>query len=375
MTGTDQPRILLVASTLHIGGAEQVIASLSRYLRRSERVQVSACYLKAPGLIAEQMLSDGVDLVPIPGLKTGHSDYLSSMKLRQLIRARRISIIHTHDVHGLIDGSICRLLTPGVRHIHTFHFGNYPNRSTRYRRIERALWRVPDALVAVGRAQAAAIKGLYAIPDPRIRLIANGVEAPIPETDHRISALVANSKVPVLASVSTLIPQKGLNSLIEAAAILRREGVPFKLLLAGDGVLRQALTAQVRELGLTAEVTLLGWVPRASNRLIPFCDVFVQPSLWEAMSVVLLEASAAGKPIVATTVGDNAQVVQPGLTGLLVPPAAPRALAGALKALLLDRDRRLSMGRAGKERFGNLFTVERMVDSYEQLYVELARTI
>src|SRR5690606_18848950 len=325
---TKRMRILITNSTLHIGGAEQVAADLARCLDR-KRFVVTACYLKENGTIGEQMQRNGVDLVPIPGLKGGR-DYFTSLKLLKHIKQRRIDLLHTHDLHSFIDGSICKFLRPSLRHVHTFHWGKYPQIEPQYGRIERALWRIPDMLVAVGHEQAEGIRQLYGIPQERLRVLWNGVDAPRSELAPEIAARLGPTGDPVIGSISTLIPQKGLFDLLDAAAIVHRSGRRFKLMLAGEGVLRSQLETRAAELGLTDVVIFLGWVQQASQRALPACDIFVQSSHWEAMSIVLLEAMAAHKPIVATSVGENGRILVDGESGLLVPPRQPQALAAAL---------------------------------------------
>lgn len=363
-------QVLIVNSTLHIGGAEQVAACLAGRLDR-RTFAVGACYLKEPGLVAEQMWRAGVDLVPVPGLRQGRRDYFTSFKLRRLIKKRRIQVIHTHDIHGLIDGSMCRLTTPGLRHVHTFHFGNYPHRRQRHRRIEGTLWRVPDAIVAVGRAQAATIRTFYGIPEHRLRVIWNGVDDPLEQTTAEPLEQLRNAGVPIIASISTLIAQKGLEYLLEAAALLRQWGERFLLVIAGDGELKEVLHAKSAALGLGGHVRFLGWVPQASARLLPDCHIFVQSSLWEAMSIVVLEAMAAGKPIVVTTVGENPHVVLAGESGLTVPPADALALANSLLQLLHDKNMRTRLGQAARARYEDQFTVRHMIEAHERLYHEL----
>lgn len=363
-------RLLIVNSTLHIGGAEQVAACLAEHVDR-ETFETAACYLKEPGLIADQMLRSGVDLVPIPGLRAGRRDYLTFLKLRRLIRSRRIEVIHTHDIHGMIDGAACRLTTPGLRFVHTFHYGNYPVRRIRHKLIEGALSRVADALIAVSHSQAATIRKLYRIPENRIRVVWNGVEEPKPSEEAPRLQWSIPAGTPVIASISTLIPQKGLMHLLEAASLLCQAGERFVLLIAGDGPLRQDLQAQAQASGLLGHVQFLGWVPQASSRVFPLCDIFVQSSLWEAMSIVLLEAMASAKPVVATSVGENPLVTLPGETGLMVPPANPAALAEALRTLLHDPELRGRMGQAGRARYQEHFTVQHMIAAHEKLYRDL----
>ena len=362
--------VLVVNSTLHIGGAEQVAGYLAQGIDRRQ-FDVAACYLKEAGIVADQMVRGGIELLQLPGFQAGRRDYFSSLKLRRLVRSRGVRIIHTHDIHGMIDGSVCRMLQPGLRHVHTFHFGNYPHRSNRHRLIESALWRVPDAIVAVGHTQAEAIRACYNIPLDRLSVIWNGVEDPTHRDSPERLQEIAPPGVPVIGSISTLIPQKGLEFLLRSAAILRDSGERFVLLLAGGGVLYDSLRALAQDLDLGEHVRFLGWVTQASDRVLPACDIFVQSSLWEAMSVVVLEAMAAGKPMVVTRAGENSNVVIDGETGLTVPPANPEAMAAALRTLLHDSEMRERLGDAARQRYVDMFTTQHMITAYESLYREL----
>jgi len=276
-------RLLFVNSTLHIGGAERITEVLAGRVDK-RRIRVAVCFLKECGTIGDAMVRAGVDLVPAPGLTPGSVDRLTSLKLRRLIRERGIEVLHTHDVHGLIDATICRRLMPSLRHVHTFHFGNYPHRDAFSQRAERLCWRSPDALVAVGHEQAAAIRDLYGIPTDRLRVIWNGVEEPLSVLGCGFRAHLRAGSPPVILSISTLIEQKGIDHLLRAARILRENGLKFRLVIAGHGHLRASLEQLASELGLGEYVEFLGWVPDAAQRILPVCDVFVQSSLWEAMS-------------------------------------------------------------------------------------------
>lgn len=360
-------KLLIVASTLHVGGAERVMASLAKGIDRA-RLDVSVVYLKENGVVGEELQRAGVELLPLPGRVYGKRDRLTSVKLRKLIRDRSFDLIHTHDMHGFMDAAACKVLTPGLKHVHTFHFGNYPHREPNYRRIEKLLWRMPDVLVAVGHEQAESIRGLYGMPAQRLRVLYNGVDIPVPRVSDKVTEATRDCDVPIVGSISTLIPQKGLNHLIDAAALLKQRGARFRLLVVGDGPLREALKQQATVLGLDGTVRFLGWVPEASDCALPACDIFVQSSLWEAMSVVVLEAMASGKPMVITRVGENPHVVSDGETGLVVSSGDPRALADALEKLLDDPEFGRRLGAAARRRHAEKFTVHNMVNAYESLY-------
>jgi glycosyltransferase involved in cell wall biosynthesis len=368
--------VLIANSTLHIGGAEKVAANLATHLDPAA-FETTAVYLKENGVVGEQMQRQGVDLVPIPGMKPlgadgkRKPDYFTAFKLLKLIRQRRIQLIHTHDMHSFIDAAIVRLLSPRLRYVHTIHWGNYPTIEPEYARIERLLWRVPDAIVCVGHEQARAFRDFYGIPEKRVDVIWNGTDAPQPALAPEVAALLPKDGTPVIGSISTLIPQKGLDDLLQAAALLRDRGRKFLLLLAGQGTLRASLEERAAQLNLQDHVKFLGWVNDASARALPACDIFVQSSHWEAMSVVVLEAMAQAKPVVATTVGENTRVLTNEQDGLLVPPRSPAALADALARVIEDAALRRRLGDAAQRRYRESCTISSMVRHHEQLYARL----
>jgi glycosyltransferase involved in cell wall biosynthesis len=140
--------------------------------------------------------------------------------------------------------------------------------------------------------------------------------------------------------------------------------------VVGDGPLRDTLRDQARALGLDGAVRFLGAVPEAW-RLLPHFDVFALPSRWEGMSNGLLEAMAAGRPIVATTAGGNPELITDGETGLLVPPEDPGALAAAIARLVRDPALARRLGDAARRRVEKDYTLDRMVSRMEALYDEL----
>lgn len=360
-------RVLLVSSALYIGGAEQVVARLARSINRNE-FEVAVCCLKSFGPIADELRRDGFEVLGPPKAKGQFGSYLTFLHLLSHIRRRNITIVHTHDTHGLADSFLAKLAVPGLKTVHTFHFGNYPHRYGRQRLMEGALWRSLDALVAVGHNQATRLGEFYRIPSRRLQVIWNGVPDASAIPGPVVNMPESTPTRPLIASVSTLIPQKGLHILLEAAALLRQSGDSYRMVIAGDGPLRNQLQEQISNLKIEDYVTLLGWVQEAGSRILPKCDIFVQSSLWEAMSVVVLEAMAAGRPAVVTNVGDNSRVVCNGQSGFLVPPGDANELASALRRLLRDSGSRVTMGNQARRLYKDTFTTERMVLAYEDLY-------
>jgi glycosyltransferase involved in cell wall biosynthesis len=362
-----KPTVLLLNSTLHIGGAENVIALLCRSLDR-DLCNVLVGHLKENGVVGEGLQREGYEVVGIKRSRYRLANYFSFLRLRRLLKARRIDVVHTHDLHSLIDASLCRLLMPRLRTVHTFHFGNYPHRSRRYLLLERSFWRLPDCLVAVSRVQRRSIQDTFAIPDHRIEAIWNGVVPVAPADPSPLFTKYVRPGRIVLGSISTLIPQKGITHLLDVAAQLKARGLDFVLLIAGEGLLRTELEQKCRELQLQEHVVFFGWVNDAQTTLLPLVDIFVQSSLWEAMSMVLLEAMSMGKAAVTTRVGENPLIVEEGVTGYVVEPRDVGGMTAALERLMRDAGLRSSFGAAAKARCAQWFSATSMARNYEALY-------
>lgn len=362
--------ILLLNSTLFIGGAESVIEALCKSVNRSQ-YNLTVGLLKEQGTVAEKLKAEGFDVLLIRKAGKGMVNYLSFIELRAFIRERKIDLVHTHDLHALIDASICRLLSRSFRLVHTFHFGNYPFRKRRYLLLERLFWRIPDMLVAVGNVQKQSLIKTFGIPDRRIRTVWNGVSDGLQVDAVARYRQYASDGAVVIGSISTLIEQKGLTYLLDAVAELKKRDRKFVVLIAGEGYLRSELEAKSRQLGLTGHIHFLGWVKDAASCLIPAIDVFVQSSLWEGMSMVVLEAMAHGKPVVATTVGENPYVVEPERTGLLCEPGDAPGLADALDRLLVSPQLRSRFGTDGRQKWAQKCAASAMVINYEQVYRDI----
>jgi glycosyltransferase involved in cell wall biosynthesis len=208
--------------------------------------------------------------------------------------------------------------------------------------------------------------------------IYNGVDvtqfpvASVQATAQARRAIGMPFKVPLVGSVGRLHPQKGFSDLLTAFVQVRQRIPSAQLFVAGDGELREGLEAQARSLGMAEAVTFTG-VRADVPKILAALDLFVLPSLWEGMPNAVLEAMAAGLPVVATAVGGTPEVVMDGVTGLLVPPQDPSALAQAIERLLRDPDLRRTMGRAGRRRVEQHFDVRETVRQVEDLYETLLR--
>jgi glycosyltransferase involved in cell wall biosynthesis len=206
------------------------------------------------------------------------------------------------------------------------------------------------------------------VPATRIRVIHNAVAVErFGDYDGAPDRLrIRTGRSPIVLTVARLDPQKGHTHLLEAAATL--PGVVF--LLAGAGSERAALEAQARGSGISDRVQFLEHRTDIPE-LLRAADAFVLPSLYEGLPLTVLEAMAAAKPVVATTVGGTDEAVVDGVTGILVPPADPAALSAAIRRILDDPDTAARLGAAGRERVVSTFSTHRMINATEQVYEEL----
>lgn len=361
--------ILIVTSALHIGGAERVIANLAKHLDR-DRFNVSVCHLLDRGVIGDEIQQFGIPVIGVRRHESRIRRYLSFLGLRKVIRSGNIHLLHSHTTYSLADSCLCRMTLPNVKTVHTFHRGNYPSYDRRYMLMERIFSRVCDRLVAVGVEQAKALRAVYNLRQESIITILNGVEStPMTGDPEWTARLKADGRL-VIGSISTLIDQKGIVFLIETAHLLRKKGVNALFLVVGEGPLRPQLEEKCRQFGLTESIIFTGWIPQAANRMMPLFDIFFQPSLWEAMSMVVLEAMTAGRPVVVTDVGDNRHVVEHGKTGLVVPPKDIEQMASALQALINSKEQREEFGLAGRARFEKEYTAKMMARKYEAVYTQ-----
>jgi len=376
--------VLIVSSSLWIGGAETVIAHLARMIDR-RRFNVTVCYLKERGHIGDDLVRSGIDVVGAQDASERRVKYLSFKGLLRVIREREIDIVHTHNVDGLADAAICKLLRPRVKFVHTFHFGNYPgklwflvqsDRTIRPRLMwmERVFASFADRLCAVGDVQRQRIRSVYGFREASIRTIWNGVPVPPREQPRLFRMQIGAGDRILIGTIATLIEQKGLVDLLKTARrVVDRHGGAVRFVIVGEGRLRPALEDLRRTLGLTDSVHFTGWVPNAAREILPSFDVFFQPSLWEAMSMVMLEAMAARKAIVATPVGENSRIIENGTDGLLVPVGDIDEMAATLDSVITDAGLRRRLGEAARQKVEAQFTLDHMTRAYERLYLEIAQ--
>jgi len=212
------------------------------------------------------------------------------------------------------------------------------------------------------------------IPPEKVIVIHNGIDwsrFALPRSPGPIRhALGVSPETPVIVSVGGLRDAKGHSYLLEAVSELRSAGKEFRVWLVGDGVLREAIERQIRQLELERIVTLLG-TRKEIPEILCESDIYCLASLWEGLPGSIMEAMSSALPVVATAVGGVPELVRDGETGLLVPSRDPKAMAEALAKLLDSPRMRVALGEAGQSVIRCHFAIADKIRDLEKVYEDL----
>jgi sugar transferase (PEP-CTERM/EpsH1 system associated) len=357
-----------VVYALRPGGMEFGVVKLVNGLDPA-RVRSGICSTKPAGQL-KQFLASDVALFELQ--RRDGNDPGLIRDLYRLFRRERPDIVHTHAWGTLVEGLVAARLARVPFVIHGEH-GTLQLRAHQ-RWVQRRAWASADQVLSVSSRLAERIARETGFPLSRIRTIRNGVDlsrfAHISREDAR-ARLGIGGGGPLAVAVGRLVPVKDHMMLLEAMALLRRDDVDVTLAVAGDGPLQSALVERASTLGIGNCIRFLGHRDDV-DVVLAAGDIFVLSSASEGLSNTILEAMAAGLPVIATRVGGADEMVEDGVTGLLVPPHSPQELASAMATVLRDAPHRRLMGSAGRARVEAEFSLFTMVRRYEQMYVELA---
>jgi glycosyltransferase involved in cell wall biosynthesis len=243
-----------------------------------------------------------------------------------------------------------------------------------YESLDRFMLRWMDAVVCVSSAQADKVRRMR-VPDQKITVIRNAVPAEAfapaePAYGALLRQFFLRPPRRIIGAAGRLSPEKGFAHLVAAAATVVRQNAEIGFVLFGEGPLRNELTRQIAQFGLRDRVVLAGF--RADvHKFLPHLDLAVLPSFTEGLPVVLLEALAAGVPVVATAVGGSPEIIEEGRCGFLVPPGDPATLARRILAALEDEPARRAMGECGRRRVREHFSCETQSLAYQRLFQTL----
>lgn len=383
---TERITVWQVVPHLALGGATRVVLWLAQRLDR-ERFAVTVVAgteEKSEGDLRDELAQVGAEFLPLPVLRRDialRDDLAAWRKLRRLLRERRPDIVHAHGSKALVLAGFAAR-DAGVRAIHTAHgWSFHDHQSGLLRRLQVMAHRsaLGSAAAIVAVSSATRDKGLAAgIGRPeQYRVIYPGADldgfAMPPGVREQVRGdLGLPLDAPVVGSVMRLCDQKAPLDFVQAAALVARSRPDARFVVVGGGPLQERVTAAVREAGLTERVVLTGPSDQVP-RLLAALDVFALSSLWEGLPIVYAEASAAALPCVGTAVDGAAEIIEPGVTGLLTPPANPQALAEGILQVLADPGAGRQMGENGRRKVREMgFAVPDVVAQYDALYREVA---
>lgn len=357
---------MYVNYSLGMGGIETLILELCRRLD-PERYAPSVCVFQKDGRLRGEFEALGI---PVYTIEKGRgTDWSIPLKLARLARQKGVDILHTHNSCAWFYGGIAAWLSR-LPLIHTEHTSPDHN-FERWWKIERFLSRFTVGITTVAASVARFMIDQEHIAPEKIDVIYNGIEPGVYEIqldrNWKRKELGLERADLAVGMVARFFPEKDHRCLLEAFTQVVKRIPHARLLIAGDGPLREKLVRYREELGLSDRVFFLG-NRRDIPELLQALDLFVLSSYKEGLPIVLLEAMAAGRAVVATEVDGNPELVLHNRTGLVVPPKNPWALAEAICELLLDPERARRMGEEGKRRVGEKFSFIPMISAYESLY-------
>ena len=365
LRGRSRARLLVVVTLAETGGAQAYVRDLIPGLIDTFDITVAA---HGPGPLAEAVRERGAAFVPLRHVRRPISpirDILGIIELWRLCRRIRPIIVHANSSKAGILGRIAAWLARVPIRVFTAHGWAFNSRSGLTSRLylwaDRLVLPITTKVVCVSETDRLAGLASRVCTSENTVTIFNGVE-PRLEIDRPVRDRVR------IASVGRLAYQKNFELLVRASALVDHES--FELQIMGDGPDREMLQELVDKLDLHANVTLVGEVPDVVDRLAD-ADIFALSSRFEGLPISVLEAMSAGLPVVSTKVDGLVELVDDGASGLLVEPDNPTKLAAALSTLVDDRDVRLAMGKAGRQRVVERFSIDSCRAGHLALFSEL----
>ena len=373
-------KILYIIGTLDLGGAERQLVALAKGLDRSRFLPLVFC-LTATGPLAADLEEAGIEAkcFGLRGLKVWRNPIRIARYLLALftdLKKEEPEIVHGLLFHAYILGTFAaKIARVPIVITSRRSLGHFKAGKPHSLLAERLVNRMTDLIIANSEAVKQDVVRQEKVEPSKVRVVYNGIDPSlydVPADPALRASLGIPEEAKVVGVIANLIHYKGHCFLLQAWQTVKQKIPGARLLLIGDGPLRGELEALVKELHLEEEVLFLG-SRQDIPQLLALMDVAVLPSLEEGFPNAVLEAMAAGKPVVATNVGGVPEAIIHEETGFLVPPKDPKALADAIIRVLSDPELAMNMGKAGRDRVIREFSLDRMVRSIEQVYEELTQ--
>ena len=367
-------KILHITFDMNIAGTEQVIRQIIENTDTEKFLPIVLCIDGTIGPLGKKLVDSGVEVLLLsrkPGL-----DFKLIRDITDILIEQSIDIVHCHQytpyIYGLFAALRCK-----TRVIFTEHGRFYPD-ERKWKRIicNPILSLFTHAVTAISSATADSLVKIENFPRKKVQVIYNGIND-VAKLDVDIAQLLEQLKIPkghtVLGTISRLDPIKNQEMMLKAFKNVLAENPNTTLLIIGDGPIRDKLEELSRSLCIEQNVIFTGFQVDP-QRYLKIMDVFLLSSLSEGTSMTLLEAMAFSKPSVVTAVGGNPEIVTDRVQALLTKNEDTEAFSQAIIELLNNSPLRNSLGEAARERYENIFTVDKMSESYEELYVRILPT-
>jgi len=364
------PNVLQVVLSLNPGGTERLVVELVKRLR--DELPMAVCCLDDEGAWGAGLRDDHVQVTAL-GRRDGFRPGLG----RSIARAAAqhgARVIHCHHYSPFVYAALARVWSPGLRIVFTEHGRLSDAPPSAKRRVANCvLSHAPSEVVTVSSELRDHLVA-EGFPAERVSVIYNGIDVGgLPDAGKRVQmrrALGLSEDAIVLGTVARLDPVKDLGTLIAAMASPPLSGVKLTLLVIGDGSERADLERMAHSLGAASAIRFLGHREDARD-VLAACDLYGNSSISEGISLTILEAMAAGLPVVATRVGGTPEIVDDSC-GRLVPSRNSEAVAAMLAQLSADPALRHRLGSEARSRVEQRFTLERMVREYRDAYLAVA---
>ncbi|MBU4305398.1 MAG: glycosyltransferase family 4 protein [Candidatus Omnitrophica bacterium] len=361
-------KVVHIVEDLKTGGLERVIADIATGLN-PEKFSVQVWCLVRGGEIFEELKAKGIS-VEVLGMRS-HRDLKFFLNLCRRLRKEKIRIVHTHGYPATTLGRIaakCAGVPVVLAHMHS----TYYNYTAKQLYVDRLLGFFTDKIICCSKAVEGFVREKEKIMAEKLTVIYNGVDTdmfPVPEL-----RCGAGCKEFVVGCIASLFAHKGHIFLLEAAKqVVAEVSLPVRFILAGDGELRQELQEHAKRLGLKSVVEFRGTVSDIPALLSEVNAVVLPSSEREGLGLALLEAMAAGRPVIGTDIGGIPEVINPGENGLLVRPGDSEALAKAIISLISDEEKTMWMGRKARKIAAERFSKKEMLEKIELLYLKLLK--
>ncbi len=362
-------KILILTTHLNAGGIATYVTSLARGLTHEDQ----GVFVASSGGSKEQALEAmQVEHIPLDirtKCEVSAKVYRALRPVVNCLRENHIQVIHAQTRVTQVVAQLASQIT-GVPCVTTCH-GFFKKRLVR-----RLMPCWGHAVIAISQAVADHLHKDFGVEEKRIHLVHSGVDvADYPDLSEDIK-MVEKRKLslktgPVIGIIARLSDVKGHRYLIEAMPRIIQDYGDASLLIAGQGRLEEELRAIVRRMHLENHIVFHPFFSSNAD-VLPLLDVFVMPSLQEGLGLSVMEAQAAGLPVVASCVGGLPTLVEEGKTGLLVPPGSPERIAQAVLEILRDREKAREMGRTAREFIKNNFSMQQMARETLEVYRKVA---